>query len=361
MDFQTAAMFIAGFFLLVVGAEVLVRGASRFALALGITPLVVGQTVVAYGTSAPELAVSIRSTMGGQPDIAIGNVVGSNISNILLVLGITAVVKPIHVSRNLVRYSVPLMIILSVSLAILGWDGVISRYEGIGLFLTAIAYSACCIIQSRREHHQVLAESEFVEEAKLSASKAFSQLAMIIAGISCLVLGATWLVDGAITIARMLNISELVIGLTIIAVGTSLPEIATSILAGARGKPDIALGNAVGSNIFNILLVIGACAAVSQQGVPVSTAALRFDIPVMIVVAVACLPIFFTGMTIARWEGLLFLAYYAAYVVYLLMKATEHDALEPYSRVLFGYLAPLTAITLGALAARAWRKERQEV
>lgn len=352
-------MFIAGFFLLVVGAEVLVRGASRFALALGITPLVVGQTVVAYGTSAPELAVSIRSTMDGQPDIAIGNVVGSNISNILLVLGITAVIKPISVSRSLVRYSVPLMIILSFVVVLLGWDGVVSRVEGVCLFLAAIAYSACCIIQSRREHRELLAESEFVDEAKLSASSAFSQAAMVIAGISCLVLGATWLVDGAVTVARLFNVSELVIGLTIIAVGTSLPEIATSILAGARGKPDIALGNAVGSNIFNILLVIGVCAAVSPAGVPVSNAAMRFDIPVMIVVAIACLPVFFTGLTIARWEGLLFLGYYIAYVVYLLMEATEHDALEPYSQLLFGFLAPLTAVTLGLFAAQAWRKDRQ--
>lgn len=360
MDFPTAAMFIAGFFLLVVGAEVLVRGASRLAVAVGITPLIVGQTVVAYGTSAPELAVTIQSSVNGQPDIAIGNVIGSNISNILLVLGVSALIRPLVVSKQLVRSSVPVMIIVSIAVIALGWDGVITRREGLGLLISAVLYSCYCIFQSRREHHEVLAQSEFVDETKLSLKTALPQLAMVVAGIACLVLGATWLVNGAVKIAELFGVSQLVIGLTIVAIGTSLPEIATSILAGARGQADIALGNAVGSNIFNILLVLGACAAASPSGVPVSDAAMRFDIPVMIAVAAACLPIFFTGMIITRWEGLLFLAYYGAYVMYLLLQAAEHDALGPYSQILFGYLAPITLATLLMLTLFAWRKQRRE-
>ena len=354
MDWQTLGMFIGGFALLVLGAELLVRGASTLAIAIGVTPLIVGQTVVAYGTSAPELAISMRATSAGQPDIAIGNVVGSNISNILLVLGISALIRPLSVSPHLVRVSVPLMIVFSLLVPVLAWDGRISRIDGALLAIGAVLYSGFCILQSRREARALAAEPTV--PVQRTWGTATRQLVALAIGLACLVLGANYLVEGAVDVAEALGISQLVIGLTIVAIGTSLPEIATSILAGLRGASDIALGNAVGSNIFNILLVLGVCAAFSAEGVPVSQAAMRFDIPVMIVVAVSCLPVFFTGMTIARWEAALFIAYYAAYVLYLLMLATQHDAVEAYSSILFGFLAPLTVATLIALAWRSHRK-----
>ncbi|MCA9175462.1 MAG: calcium/sodium antiporter [Planctomycetales bacterium] len=356
MNLLTAALFVAGFFLLIIGADVLVRGASRLAVSIGVTPLVVAQTVVAYGTSAPELAVSIRSSLANQSDIAVGNIIGSNISNILLVLGITAMIRPIGVSKELVKFSVPVMIVASIAMLVMGLDGTLSRAEGILLLAAALLYSVYCIVQSRRASASVSEGDELDESPKFTWSAGSSQLAMVAIGIALLVLGATWLVDGAVMFARLLGVSELLIGLTIIAVGTSLPEIATSILAGARGKPDIALGNAIGSNIFNILLVLGACATVTGVGVPIQSAALRFDIPVMLAVAAVCLPIFYTGMSVARWEGALFLGYYAAYVLYLILQANEHDALDTYSTILFGYLAPLTLLTLGGLAARSWMR-----
>ena len=183
-------------------------------------------------------------------------------------------------------------------------------------------------------------------------------IGLVIVGLVLLVVGARWLVDGAVSIARALELSELVIGLTIVAVGTSLPEVATSVIASLRGERDIAVGNIVGSNLFNILAVLGLSAVVAPNGVNVPVAALQFDIPFMIAVAVACLPIFFTGYRIARWEGALFLAYYVAYTIYVILDAAKHDALPAYSTVLLEFAVPLTAVTLGLLAVRAWRAGR---
>jgi len=173
-----------------------------------------------------------------------------------------------------------------------------------------------------------------------------------------LVLGSRWLVNGAVQVATLLGVSQLVIGLTVVAVGTSLPEIATSVLASLRGERDIAVGNVVGSNLFNILSVLGISAMVAPSGIPVARAALTFDIPVMIAVAVACLPIFFTGHLIARWEGAVFLAYYMIYTLYLVLNSTNHDALPAFSSAMLLFILPITAVTLGILAARAWGRER---
>jgi cation:H+ antiporter len=356
VDLQTIGLLMGGFCLLVVGAEVLVRGASSLAIAIGITPLVVGQTVVAYGTSAPELAVSLKSSLAGESDLAIGNILGSNISNILLVLGIAALLRPLVVPRQLVKSSLPLMIGAFVAVYVFGRNGVIDRLEGIGLVATAMIYTAVSITNSRRQTRDV---PPILPQPRRKLKFGLLYLVMVAAGITALVLGADWLVLGAVRVARTLGVDELIIGLTIVAVGTSLPEIATSILAGIRGASDIALGNAIGSNIFNVLLVLGACAALAPGGVAVSEVAMAFDIPVMIAVAVACLPLFYSGWRIRRWEGGLLLTTYCVYIGYLFLKISEHPAIDDCRRFLFYVAAPIVGVLLSISAWRSWRLERQ--
>jgi cation:H+ antiporter len=365
MSGLTLVLFVVGLVLLIVGAELLVRGASRLAAAVGISPLVIGLTVVAFGTSAPELAVSVQSAWQGQADIAIGNVVGSNIANILLILGISALITPLVVASQLVRLDVPLMVGVSFLLYIMSWNGYLGFGEGALLFAGILLYTGWLIFQSRRENSRVAAEfaeeygaDEASKEATRTPLGLLLNFGLLVVGLILLVLGARWLVDGAVTLARWFNVSELIIGLTVVAIGTSLPEVATSVIAALRGERDIAVGNVVGSNLFNILSVLGMTALVAPTGVQVSAAALAFDLPVMIAVAVACLPIFYTGNLIARWEGLLFLGYYIAYVVYLIFAATTHDALPIFSTAMTLFVLPLTALGLFVALGREWRARR---
>jgi cation:H+ antiporter len=354
MSAMTVVLFGAGLGLLVLGAEWLVKGASRLAAALGISPLVIGLTVVAYGTSAPEMAVSVKSALAGQGDLALGNVVGSNVFNVLFILGASAIVAPLAVSSQLVRLDVPVMIGLSILTLLLAGDGSIGRLDGAILFAGAVAYTVFQIRQSRREPAAV--RDEYAQEYGPGRSSTAANLAFVVAGLGLLVLGSRWLVSGAVAFAQSLGVSELVIGLTIVAAGTSLPEVATSILATVRGERDIAVGNVVGSNIFNVLAVLGLSALASPAGLPAPAALVRFDLPVMIAVALACLPIFASGARIARWEGALFLCYYIAYTAYLVLAARQHDALPAFSVVMEAFVLPLTAVTLAIVGWRAWRQ-----
>lgn len=355
MDAVTLSLFALGLVLLVIGAEALVRGASQLAARIGVSPLVIGLTVVAYGTSTPELAVSVRSSISGQSDIALGNVVGSNIFNVLFILGVSATITPLAVAQQLVRLDVPLMIGVSVLLAILAGDGRIDRLDGIVLFAGIVAYTFFALRQSRKESRRIKEEyaKEFGATRPQAGGRVEFQVALIVLGLAALVLGSGWLVNGAVMLAKWWGLSELIIGLTIVAAGTSLPEVATSVIASIRGERDIAVGNVVGSNIFNILAVLGLSSIVAPDGVSVSSAALVFDIPVMVAVAFACLPIFFTAHLIARWEGVLFLAYYVAYMLYLILDAARHDALPGFSTLMIAFVLPLTVITLVVLTWRA--------
>jgi cation:H+ antiporter len=356
---MTVALFLAGIVLLVAGAEALVRGASRLATRAGISPLVVGLTVVAYGTSAPELAVTVGAAASGQTDVALGNVVGSNIANVLLILGLSAVIAPLVVAQQLVRFEVPLLIGVSTVVLLLALDGRIGRLEGGLLAAGAAAYTVFTVRQSRRETAAVRAEyAEAFPPAAARRGALALDAVLVLGGLALLVLGARWLVAGALAAATALGVSELVIGLTVVAVGTSLPEVATSVLAAFRGERDIAVGNVIGSNLFNLLAVLGLGALLAPGGLPVAMGALDFDLPVMVAVAVACLPIFFTGHLIARWEGWLFLGYYGAYAGYLILAASEHDALPAFSATMLGFVLPLTAATLGLLVVRALRARR---
>jgi cation:H+ antiporter len=358
MDALTLILFVVGLGLLVGGAELLVRGASGLAAAVGISPLVIGLTVVAFGTSAPELAVSVQSGLAGQADIALGNVVGSNIFNTLLILGLAAVITPLVVQQQLVRQEVPLLIAVSIGLYLLALDGTIGRFEGVLLFAGIVAYTAFAIRQSRNESKQIAAEyeQEFETPVPRSAGQLLLQIVLIVGGLALLVLGSRWLVNGAIAIAETVGVSELVIGLTVVAAGTSLPELATSVVAAVRGERDIAVGNVIGSNLFNILAILGVAGMVTPGGVEVAPSMLTFDLPVMIAVAVACLPVFFINYTIYRWEGAMFLVYYVAYTAYLILAATQHDALPVFSTTMLFFVVPLTLITFASLSWRAVRR-----
>ncbi len=361
MTLMTLLLLAGGLALLFGGGELLVRGSTRLAAAAGIPPLIVGLTVVAFGTSAPELAVTVQAALADQADLVIGNVVGSNISNVLLILGIAALVTPLAVAQRIVRRDVPLMIAASAGFWLMALDGVVSRIEGFALVGGVITYTIFAIRVGRRESREVEGEYAAVygTERKAAVREAALNLALIAGGIAMLIVGAGWLVDGAVAIARWLGLSELIIGLTIIAIGTSLPELATSVIAAIRGQRDIAVGNVVGSNLFNLLSVLGITAIVAPAGVGVSQAALRFDIPVMTAVAVACLPVFFNGYRIARWEGGLFLAYYLAYVGYLVLGAAGHEALPVLSAAMLGFVIPLTGVTLIVVAVRGMRAARR--
>ena len=352
---------VGGVVLLIVGAEGLVRGASRIAAALGIAPLIIGLTVVAFGTSSPELAVSIGAGLNGQADIALGNVIGSNIFNVLFILGTSALIAPLVVNQQLVRLDVPILIAVSIVAWLFCSDGQVSRLEGLALFAGLVAYTGLLIAQARGEKDaEVRAQydKKHWRAADASARGWLINVAYVIAGLAILVLGSRLLVASATAIAQALGVSSLIIGLTIVAAGTSLPEVATSILASVRGERDIAVGNVVGSNLFNLLAVLGLTASIAPNGIPVSTAAIHFDLPVMAAVAVACLPIFFTGSLIARWEGFLFLGYYAAYTVYLILYAQQHDALPLFSEVMLLFVIPLTVLTLAVITWRAFGRQR---
>lgn len=324
----TILLFVAGLALLVGGAEALVRGAVRLASAAGVSPLVIGLTVVAYGTSAPEMAVSLKAALAGQADLALGNVVGSNIFNVLFILGVSAAITPLLVNRQLLRFDLWVMLLVSGLTWLLGRDGQVGRLDGVLLVAGIVVYTVWSIWQSRRENAAVQNEfvREFARPHRRRLAGALISSGLVTLGLGLLVIGARWLLTGAVGIAGALGASELVIGLTIVAAGTSLPEVATSVVAALRGERDIAVGNVVGSNIFNILAVLGVAAVAGPAGVGVSPTALRVDVPVMIVVAVVCLPIFYTAQRIDRWEGWVFLAGYVAYTGYLVWAAISAAA-----------------------------------
>ncbi len=363
MDALVALRFLAGMGLLLAGGELLVRGASRLARGLGMSPLMVGLTVVAYGTSAPELAVTVKAAFTGGGDLALGNVVGSNIINVLLVCGLSALAAPLIVSHQLVRSDVPILIGASALVLLLGLDGRIGRIDGALLACGAATYTWLVIRSARRETNPVV-QAEYAQAFPPAPRATSLQLGMLLAtcaaGLVLLVLGTRWLVASAVAIATALGVSQLVIGLTIVAVGTSLPELVASLVAAMRGERDIAVGNVVGSSIYNILAILGIAAVVTPGGIDVPPHALWVDIPIMIGTALACLPIFFTGHCIARWEGAVFVAYYAAYTTYLVLKAKAgyEATLHLFVQTMLLFVLPLTVLTLTVTTWRAIRARR---
>ncbi|WP_062737459.1 calcium/sodium antiporter [Kocuria turfanensis] len=373
MDVVDVGRIVAGLVLLVLGGEFLVRGASALARRVGISSLVVGLTVVSAATSAPELAVTVGAVLSDEPGLAVGNVVGSNIVNVLFILGLSALVLPLVVRQRLLRFDVPLMVVLSVGVLLVSLDGVISAVDGLILFCAVVAHTVLTVVISRRDTKisahaagsamgssvpDVIGEREEPPPASTPRS-----VLLVVLGVALLVGGATLLVEGAVNIATTLGVSSLVVGLTVVAVGTSLPELATSIIAVRRGERDLAVGNVVGSNIFNIGVVLGLPALISPEGIPVASAAVAFDIPVMLAAALALLPVAFTGFAVARWEGALFVALYLAYTGYVVLAATAHDALEGFTAVMAWFVLPLVVVTLIAFTSYelGLRRRRQSL
>lgn len=346
---------LAGFVLLVIGAEFMVRGAASMATLLGISPLIVGLTVVAFGTSAPELAIAIKSALQGQADIALGNIVGSNILNILLILGLSAMITPLVVDSQIVRREVPILLIVSAALFIAAINGTISILEGSALFACSIIYTVFAIFSARSGNSD---NPDSETDTKKLTHPTVSFL-LVILGLGMLVVGADLLVDTAEILARALGVSELLIGLTVVSIGTSLPELATSLMAAMKGMRDMAVGNVIGSCLFNVLAVAGAAAMFSGNGLEVAHALIRFDLPVMLAATVACLPIFATGHLIARWEGFVFFAFYLAYTAYLIMVSHSSESVEVMNIAMLSFVLPLTFITLGLLWLREIHNKRK--
>lgn len=372
MSVLSVLLLIGGFVLLVGGGEALVRGASSLGKTVGLSSLIVGLTVVAFATSAPELAVSTGAALSGSPGLAMGTVVGSNIVNILFVLGLTAVFGALMVSRQLIRADIPVMIGLSILALLLAIDGRISTLDGVALLVLLLLYLVAILTYARRQQAEgkdpeIVVEGVDDDDAgsrlmqTLRATKrrsVITDVVFVVVGVGLLVGGAQMLVAGATEIATALGISELIVGLTIVAIGTSLPELATSVIAALRGERDMAVGNLVGSNIFNIGAVLGVTAVVSPAGIGVDRAAIVFDMPVMVAAALVLLPLAFTGQLIARWEGFLLVGLYVAYVVYLVLAASEHGALEPFSAAMLWFVLPVTAVWVSATVIQELRLRR---
>jgi cation:H+ antiporter len=348
----TLLLFLGGGLLLVGGAELLVRGASRIATAFGISPLVVGLTVVAFGTSSPELAVSVGSSLSGNADVALGNVVGSNIFNILFILGLAALLAPLVVERQLVRFDLPVAVVASLAVAGLALDGELGRIDGL-LLLAALAVYVARLVRNSRGEGQPEADADGSPTGSPVADSAGDRAgggsrvvdaASVLVGLGLLVLGSRWFVGAAVTTAERLGVSELVIGLTVVAAGTSLPEVVTAVLASLRGESDIAVGGVIGSNVFNLLGVLGAGALVAPSGIAVSTGALTFDLPVMIAATLVAVPILFSGWMVSRWEGALFLLWFGAYTTWLVVDATHHPGQDELSLALLGFALPFTVL-----------------
>ena len=302
-------LFVVGLIMLFLGGEGLVRGASRLARVLGISPIVIGLTVVAFGTSAPEFVVGLIAALKGASDVVLGNIIGSNISNIGLILGIGAIISPLIIQIRIIKVEVPIMIALSLILyGLAAWSLNLGFLQGVFLFGSLIAFTIYSYFGSKKEPKQV--EEEF-EEFVGSGNSVWKQVVFIVLGLAALIIGARFVVDSAIFIARVAGISELVISITAVAIGTSLPELSTTIIAAIRKEHDIIVGNIIGSNIFNIG-ILGVISIIHP--VTVDSALLRFEFPVMIFFSILVLPLMITGKKVGRVEGILLLVLYAAFI-----------------------------------------------
>jgi len=334
----------AGLVLLVIGADLLVKGAARLAATFGIPSLVIGLTVVAFGTSAPELAVSVKAAYAGQAELAIANVVGSNIFNVLFILGVSALIMPLIISRQLIRQDVPIMVAVSVIALLMVQDGQIDKLEATLLTVGLFGYTFFLFKQGKAQGAAEAEANDEVAELLKKPHPMWQNLLFVVGGLVLLVLGARWLVESAIELATAWGVNEAVIGLTIVAAGTSLPEVVTSIVATIRGERDIAVGNVVGSNIFNILCVLGVSGLVSPTPLSAGEQMSQLDIPVMLAVAMLCVPFFFAGSILNRIEGVMFLILYVAYTWYLIALALGKTYLGQLQDGIMYGLVPLVLV-----------------
>ena len=310
----TTISIVGGLVLLFVGAEGLVRGGAALAIRFGVTPLVVGLTVIAFGTSSPELVVSVKASLEGNGAISLGNVIGSNVCNVALILGLSAIIKPVTIQAQVVRREIPILIGASLLLWLMLMGGVLGRFEGVLLLAGLLVYLIYSYLSARREKNEAV-KAEFAEAVPRPARRAWVDSALVVCGLVALALGANLFVDGAVVVAERFGVSQVVIGLTIVAIGTSLPELATSVVAALKGEGDLSVGNVVGSNLFNIFGILGVAALLR----PISTGELNWvDVGIMTGLAVLLLPLMRSGFCLKRWEGGLLLAIYAGYLYHLI-------------------------------------------
>jgi cation:H+ antiporter len=350
---------VVGLVLLFVGGEALVRGASTIATKAGVSPLVVGLVIVSAATSTPELAVTIDAVLQGEPGLAVGNVIGSNIANILLILGLSAAISPLVIRRQVVRFDIPVMVGISILLLAVSLDGRLGLWEGIALLAVLVIHAVMTVILGRRDAQT---EAALADTLPLNATAVKLPIAilLLVVGTAILAVGARLLVTGAVNIATALGVSSLVVGLTVVAVATSLPELATSIVALLRGERDMAVGNIVGSNIFNIGMVLGLSAIIFGDGIPVPREAIALDMPIMVATALALLPIALVGFVVTRWEGIVFVALFSAYMAFVALFATQHAALSGFTTAMLWFVLPLLGVAWLAtvLYFLATRKKR---
>jgi cation:H+ antiporter len=338
--------------LLLIGAELSVRAAVSLATSLGVRPLFIGLTFVALGSSAPQMAVGLQAAFTSSADIAVGSVVGSNIFNVLVTLGFCALIIPLRVSRQLVRLEIPLMIGASALVLGLSWNGVLEALDGAILLLGLLVYLLAVLRQSgqRFAYRQSSGNPHKIGPLLL-------RLGALFGGIACVVLGSHLLVTASVVIALDLGLSERVIGLTVIAVSTSLPALTTSLIAALRGEREIAVGNVIGSNLFNLLGVLGVTALIAPEPLSVSPNALDFDLPVMLGVAALCLPLFYSGYRITRAEGLMLLTLYLAYGLHIVSFTTGMPLADKLERLMVQFILPLFAAMVLLTTIRAWRRQ----
>lgn len=324
MSLHPAIVLLGGLVVLIVGAELLLRGGSRVAAMLGVQPLMVGMTVVAVATSAPELAVGITAASEGRGSLAVANIAGTNIFNILFILGCSAAFRPLPLQLQSIRLDVPVMIAAAVALLLMAWDGVLSRLEGLVLVAASIPYTVALIRWSRRESPEM--RREFAQEYSRKAlstghgaRRAVWNCTLFFVGLGLTIVGADLLVAGAVSLARLLGVSDVIIGLTIVAIGTSAPEMATTFVATVKNERDIAIGNLIGSSISNILVILGTTCLVAPNGVDVSRDVLWIDLPLAAAVALSCYPVFRTGREVSRTEGVIFVLAYLGYLTMVLV------------------------------------------
>lgn len=321
----TVGLFVLGLIALIVGAELIVRCGTRVAARLGVSPIVIGLTIVSVGTSTPELAVGIESALQGNGSLAVGNIAGTNTVNILLILGLSALLRPLAIQMSTLRLDLPVITVVAVAFLLMSWNGVLTRTEGALMVSAGIIYTAVIVRSAQRESRKFREEFEREYGPKLRNNgwgEILWNTVALIAGIGIVVVGSDWLVDAAVEIARKLGVSDAFIGLTIVAIGTSSPELVTTVIGTLRNDRDIAIGNLLGSSIYNILFILGITCLVPSAGVAVEPDLIYIDIPVMTAVALVCVPVFLSGRQVTRFEGGAFVVAYVTYLVYLIVSRT---------------------------------------
>ena len=337
-----------GLLFLVAGAEMMVRGAVALAARLKIRPLIVGLSIVAFGSSAPQLAVSLRAVTEGAPDIAVGSVIGGNIFSVLVTLGCCALITPLRVSRQVVRMDLPLMIAANVLVFALVLNENLGRFEGAVLLVGLAVYLLILLRQSQR-HGRTFSN-------RGSPPHPLRSGALFLVGSAVMIQGSHWLLEGTVEVATDLGLSERIIGLTVVGVGAALPEFATCMLAVMRGQRDLAVGNVIGSNLFNLLGVLGLSAVVAPEALSISPNALSFDLPVMLGVTVLVLPLFYAGHQITRLEGLVMLGLYAAYGLHVITFTFGMPQANRLEHLMLFYVLPILAVILFWRGTATWRK-----